>query len=188
MASPPGSKVFAEGAPPASAVVLVPRHLLCSSDEFINAAEASSRDVAGRIAWSWQELPDLEEEDASSTVRDVLERSPEVDAVVVPSFDTPFQATYYTRVARGSSDTHSTTHVIPPYRQAYDTSVALCNHFSWRNIVILNSDDHFMSVAQALRQKLSTAGLHVRRHQVFSSEVAMDTETSARRIEVRTLY
>jgi hypothetical protein len=121
-------------------------------------------------------------------VQKALSRHPSVDAVVVPSFDTPFHATYHTRVVKGSSETHSATVVVPPYRKAYDASVALCQHFHWRNIVILNSDDHFMSLAQALRQKLSASGLNVRRHQVFSSEVGIDMEKANKGIEVRLMH
>lgn len=123
----------------------------------------------------------------------LLKSDPDLDFVLIPGLEAPYQARYLTRVFRTGMDDsstdgkgkkmkravpsasagvssiiHVTTLRLAPAERTYATAAALCRHFGWSNVVLLSSDDDRMQSAQGLRQQLTAAGIHIRRHQIFS--------------------
>lgn len=178
--------------------VVVPPELLCApASPYRLAAEAALREqgagAGGNVVWRWVEpsngTPGQQQlrsaADAQAQAQSILRAEPGVDAVLVPGLEPPYQAHYFTRVFRGKDRApivHMTTLRLAPYNRAYQTAVALCRHFGWRNVALLSSDDHHMQSAQGLRQQLTASGIHIRRHQIFSSgcePAAADPASSA---------
>ena len=210
------------------AVVLMPSALVCRKHSpYRHAIEAAlvaqSAGAGGNtVDWQWQE-PDgggtcTSSHNGSSSSRGVastmttnslqaqaqalLKSDPNVDLVLVPSLEPPYQAHYFTRVFRGEADSssnsgiigsnskkraapasfpadgssfspssfiiHMTTLRLAPTERTYLTATALCRHFGWGHVALLSSDDNHMQAAQGLRQQLTSAGIHIRRHHIFS--------------------
>jgi hypothetical protein len=80
---------------------------------------------------------------------------------------------------------HSASYTLPPYDKAYRAAAALCRRFSWRNVVLMTSDDHYLGVAQSLRQSLVGSGVSIRLHQVFTADLRSDNDAAASRVLVR---
>jgi hypothetical protein len=182
------------------AVVMPPR-LLCGPDSpYRRAAEAALQEAGaeGAIAWRWVEptrggegasTPAQARAAAEAQAQSILRSEPGVDVVLLPGLEPPYQARSFTRVFRGGGNggkgareepmVHMTTLRLAPYERAYQTAVALCRHFGWRHVALLSSDDHHMQSAQGLRQQLTAAGIHIRRHQIFSPSSSSSSSDSA---------
>ncbi len=193
------------------ALVLIPAPLVCRKQSaYRRAIEAAlAADGAAAVEWRWQDPSSGACAAASSTdgvaaapsgpavsttslhaqAQALLKADPDLDMVLVPGLESPYQAQYFTRLFRdgegresktkrsamfassssASSIIHMTTLRLAPTERAYQTAAAICRHFGWSHVALLSSDDNHMQAAQGLRQQLTGAGIHIRRHQIFSS-------------------
>src|SRR6056297_506030 len=102
----------------------------------------------------------------------LLKSDPDLDFVLIPGLEAPYQARYLTRVFRTGMDDSSTdgkgkkmkraapsasagvssiinvtTLRLAPAERTYATAAAICRHFGWSNVVLLSSDDDRMQSA-----------------------------------------
>jgi len=187
---------------PLSLAVLTPHevwksHKGSSSDAYRETLQKALDQAAGvvfpgrNVSCTWR---DVGRRQAMSVAQMLFRQDPQLELVMAPSFQVPFRTTYYTRrdIPGSSRENSSSSSVkitatavtIPPYSKAFNAAAGLCHHFGWRNVVVMNSDDHFMSLAQRFRQRLSEEAINIRSHTIFSSLLPDDEVGGPTRVHV----
>lgn len=141
-----------------------------------NLEGAVAEAVTGvNVTYTWR---DVGRKQCSSVAQTLFRQHQDLEVVLAPSFQAPFRTTFYTRREAGGANSSgairmaSTALTIPPYSKAFDAAVGLCHHFEWRNVVLMNADDHFMGLAQLFRQRLTDELVTIRSHAIISSALA----------------
>lgn len=132
------------------------------------------------VSYIWR---DIGRKQSLPAAQALFRQNPDLEVVLSPSFHAPFRTIFYTR--RGGVDgagavkIKSTAVTIPPYANAFNAAAGLCHHFGWRNVVLMNSDDHFMGLAQVFRQRLGEESVVIRSHTIISSALADEAPTES---------
>ena len=161
--------------------------MVCVDGPYQEAVEDAVASVGDDVVWHWRsESSDLGvslPQQAQNIIKS-SDPSQKIDVVLLPGLEAPYQASYFTRVLSSNNQANPIVQMstlgMAPYDRAFTMAVALCRHFAWENVALLSSDDHHMRSAQGLRQKLASAGVHIRRHQIFSTDISPVQEEASR--------